>query len=137
MRHITHFLILSSALIATVGAMQPVGALGLPTSDNPMTADEKREQTRLSKAKGVSLRRESAVRRFAYAEKCEAAFEAGEPMPEVDFYIKENIGIDDDLMDMTFDEILEESARASDDEWSSDKAWKACAVKYRKRNSGS
>lgn len=128
MRFSTNTLLIAAIVAGTLAAGQPALAL---------TAEEKREQTRLSKAQGVSLRRESAVRRFAYAEKCEAAFEAGEPMPEVDFYIKEDIGIDDDLMGMTFDEILEESARASAEERSSEKAWKACVVKYRKGDGGS
>lgn len=102
-----------------------------------LTADEKREKSRLLKAKGVSLKRESAARRFTYAEKCEAAFAKGEPMPEVDFFIKEEIGIDDDLVTLTTEQILEESARASDEKRASEKAWKACVLKFRKRDEGS
>lgn len=133
MRFTTHTLLIAATVASSLAAGQPA----LAQSSVPLTADEKREKSRLTKAKGVSHRREAALRRFAYAEKCEVAFAADDPMPEIDFFFDEQIEIGDDLLAMSMDEILEESAKASDALRASEKAWKACVLEYQKRNDGS
>jgi len=128
MRFLTNTLLIAASVAITLAAGQPVLAL---------TADEKRENYRLSKARGVSLDRRSVHVRLTYAENCEAAFVAGEPMPERDLRITEEVEIDDDLIDMTIDEISVQFGIASDAYYAADRAVKDCIRKFRKRNDGS
>lgn len=128
MRITTHTLLFVATVSTTLAAGQPLFAL---------TAEEKRENFRIGKAKTVSLDRKSAEVRFAYAEKCEAAFVAGEPMPERDVRVTEEVDIDDDLMGMSVEEISEQLRLASDAFDESDKAVNDCLRKYKKRNEGS
>lgn len=128
MRFLTNTLLIAATVATTMGAGQPGLAL---------TADEKRENYRLSKARGVSLDRRSVQVRLTYAENCEAAFAASEPMPERDLRITEEVGIDEDLMGMTVEEIEEQYWLASDAYYAADRAVKDCIRKFRKRNDGS
>ncbi|MFA3919375.1 hypothetical protein [Ruegeria hyattellae] len=128
MRFPTPTLLIAATVATTLAAGQPVLAL---------TADEKREKSRLSKAWNVSMARKSAEIRFTFAEKCEAAFVADEPMPEPDLRITEEVEIDDDLIGMTVEEISEQYRLSSDAFDQSDRAVKDCIRKFRKRNDGS
>lgn len=128
MRLPTNTLLIAATVATTLAAGQPALAL---------TADEKRENSRLSKAWNVSIARKAAQLRFAFAEKCEAAFTAGEPMPEPDLRITEEIEIDDDLTSMTVEEISEQYRFSTDAFDESDRAVKDCIRKFRKRNDGS
>ena len=128
MRYPTPTLLIAATVVTTMAMGQPALAL---------TADEKREKSRLLDAERATLTRKAADVRFAYAEKCEAAFTAVEPMPEKNVRITEPVMIDDDLMEMTSEEISEQYgiAAAAFDE--SDKAVNDCLRKYKKRNDGS
>lgn len=128
MRFPTHTLLIAATVTTSLAAGHPVLAL---------TADEKREKSRLSDARRASLTRKAGEVRFAFAEKCEAAFEAGEPMPELDVRITEEIEIDHDLMSMTVEEISEQYGLASNAFSEAERAMKDCILKYRKRNVGS
>lgn len=128
MRFATPTLLIAATVATTLAAGQPAFAL---------TAAEKRENYRLGKAKTVSLERKSAEVRFAYAEICEAAFAAGEPMPERDVRISGEVEIYDDLMGMSVEQISEQLGIAAAAFRASDRAVKDCIMKYRKRNEGS
>lgn len=128
MRFIPHTLLIAATVVTTMAAGQPALAL---------TADEKRENSRLSKAWNVSIRRESAELKFKFAEKCETAFAAGEPMPERDLRITEEVEIDDDLIDMTIDEIEEQYWLASDANRAARNSMNDCIRKFKKRKDGS
>ena len=128
MRFTTQSLLIAASVATSLAASQPTLAL---------TADEKREKSRLLDARRATLTRKDAELRYAFAEKCEAAFEAGEPMPERDFRITEEVSVDDDLLVMTVEEISEQYGIASNAKRASDRAWKACVLKYRKRDEGS
>lgn len=128
MRFPTHTLLIAATVAATLAAGQPALAL---------TADEKRENFRLGKAKTVSLERRSAEVRFAYANKCEAAFAAGEPMPERDVRVTDAVEIDQDLIGMSLEEISDQFALASDAFYEANRAVNDCIRKFRKRNDGS
>ena len=128
MRFPTHTHLIAATVATSLAAGQPALAL---------TADEKRENSRLSKAWNVSIARKAAELRFAFAEKCEAALAAGEPMPEPDVRITEDVEISDDLMGMTVEEISEQFGLASDAKRASQKSMNDCILKYRKRNDGS
>lgn len=124
----TQTLLIAATVASGLAAGQPALAL---------TADEKRENSRLSKAWNVSIARKAAELRFAFAEKCEAALAAGEPMPEPDVRVTEEVEISDDLMGMTVEEISEQFGFASDAQRASQKSMNDCILKYRKRNDGS
>ncbi|WP_170419541.1 hypothetical protein [Ruegeria atlantica] len=128
MRITTHTLLIAATVATTLAVGQPALAL---------TADEKREKSRLVAAERATLTRNAADVRLAFAKKCEAAFAADEPMPEKDLRIADPVVIDDDLMGMTSEEISEQFgiAAAAFDE--SDKAVNDCLRKYGKRNEGS
>ncbi|KIC36090.1 hypothetical protein RA27_22370 [Ruegeria sp. ANG-R] len=128
MRMFTQSLLIAATVTATLAAVEPATAL---------TADEKREKYRLASARDVSLKRQAVEVRLAYAAKCEAAYAAGEPMPELDIWFESDREIDTDLVDMTIDEIYEQEDLALDAYAESERAWKACALKFRKRDSGS
>ncbi|MFY2822629.1 hypothetical protein [Ruegeria sp. MALMAid1280] len=128
MRIPTHALLIAAFVATPLAAVQPALAL---------TADEKREKSRLSDARRASLTRKAGEVRFAFAEECEAAFAAGEPMPELDVRITEEIEIDDDLMSMSVEEISEQYGLASNAFSEAERAMKDCILKYRKRNDGS
>lgn len=128
MRFTTPTLLIAATVATTLAAGQPAFAL---------TADEKRENFRVGKALEVSHARRSAEVRFAYAEKCEAAFAGNEPMPERDLRITEGVEIDEDLMGMTVEQISDQYAISSDAFYEADRAVKDCILKYRKRNDGS
>jgi hypothetical protein len=128
MRFPTSTLLIAATIATTLAAGQPSLAL---------TADEKREQSRLSKAWNVSIARKAAEVRFAFADKCDAAFAANEPMPKPDVRITEEVEIDEDLMGMTVEEISDEFGLASDAQRASQKSMNDCILKYRKRNDGS
>ena len=122
----------TNLIAATVATSLAVGQPG-----QALTADEKRENSRLSKAWNVSIKRETAELRFEFAEKCETAFAAGEPMPEPDVRITEEVKIAEDLIDMTVEEISEQYGLASDANRAARKSMNDCILKYRKRNDGS
>ncbi|MCX8953538.1 hypothetical protein OU790_08835 [Ruegeria sp. NA] len=125
-------------IAATVATTLAAGQTGTVFAEQaPMTADEKREKSRLSKAWNVSMARKSAEVRFTFSEKCEAAFEADEPMPEPDLRVTEEVEIDDDLMGMTVEQISEQYGLSSDAFDEADRAVKDCIRKFRKRNDGS
>lgn len=128
MRFTTQTLLIAATITTSLVASQPALAL---------TADEKREKSRLLDARRATLTRKDAEVRYAFAERCEAAFEAGEQMPERDFRITEEVTVDDDLLVMTVEEISEQYGIASNAKRASDRAWKACVLKYRKRDEGS
>ena len=128
MRLPTHTLLIAATVATTLAAGQPAAAL---------TADEKREEFRLGKALTVSRTRKRAEVRNAYAERCEAAFDAGEPMPEPDVRITEEIEIDEDLMGMAVEEISKQYGLASDANREARKLMNDCIRKFRKRNDGS
>lgn len=128
MRFPTTTFLIAATVATTLAAGQPAFAL---------TADEKRENFRIGKAREVSRTRRSASVRLAFAEKCEAAFVADEPMPERNFRITEEVTVNEDLMDMTLDEITEQFWIASDAFYEADRAVKVCVHKFRKRNDGS
>lgn len=102
-----------------------------------MTADEIREKNRVLFAKQISWRRKAAEVGLAYAEKCEAAFAAGDPMPEFDISVTEEVSIDADLADMSYEELQNQSSLASQAKRDSVKAWKTCFFKFRQQDSGS
>jgi hypothetical protein len=134
MRFTTPTILIAAIVSTTFSAGQP----GIAIADqSPLTADQKREKSRLSEAWNVSITRRTAEVRFAYAEKCEAAFAAGEPMPEPDIRITEEVETDDDLVDMTMELLSEQHRLASDAFYESDRAMKDCIRKFRKRNDGS
>ena len=128
MRFPINTLLIAATVATSLAAGQLLSAL---------TDDEKRENFRLGKAKTVSLERRSAEVRFAYAEKCEAAFAAVEPMPERDVRVTGTVEIDQDLMGMSLEEISEQFALASDAFYEADRAVNGCIRKFRKRNDGS
>lgn len=128
MRITTHTLLAAATVVSSLALAQPAVAL---------TADEKREKSRLLDARRATVTRKNAEVRFAYAERCEAAFIAGETMPEPDFRFTEEVTIDEDLLGMSVPEISEQYGLASNAKRASDRAWKACVLKYRKRDSGS
>lgn len=125
-------------IAATVATTLAAGHSSTAFADQvPLTADQKREKSRLSDAWNVSATRRTAEVRFGYAEECEAAFAAGEPMPEPDLRITEEIETDEDVLEMTVEEISEQYGLASNAFYESDKAVKDCIRKFRKRNDGS
>ena len=137
MRIPTHTMLITATLAAALAAGQPASAQSQSQSSAPLTADEKRENSRLSKAWNVSIDRKSVELRVAYAETCEAAFDADEPMPEPDLRITEEVEIDNDLMNMTMEEISEQFGIVSNAFYVADRAVKDCIRKFRKRNDGS
>ncbi|WP_162946887.1 hypothetical protein, partial [Ruegeria sp. EL01] len=93
---------------ATVATTLAAGYSGAAFADQPpLTADQKRENTRLSDARRAARTQRRAAVWSAYAEKCEAAFEEGELMPEKDLRITGELVIDDDLLEMTSEAISE------------------------------
>ena len=125
-------------IAATVATTLATGHPGTAFADQaPLTADQKREQSRLFAAKRVARTQRNAEVWSAYAEKCEAAFEAGEPMPEKDLRVTGELVIDDSLLEMTSEEISEQYGLASDAFGASRAAISACERQYRKRNDGS
>jgi len=128
MRFTIHAILMAATIATSPVVAEPTVAL---------TADEKREKARLLDARRATLTRKDAELRNAFVEKCEAAFEAGEPMPEKSFRITGEVTIDDDLVNMTVEGISEQYGIASDLKRASDKAWKACVLKYRQRDTGS
>ncbi len=128
MRFPTTTFVIAATVATTVATGQPAVAL---------TADEKREQSRLLDAERTTLFRKKAEVMNAYTDKCEAAFAAGEPMPERDIRITETIVIDDDLLEMTVEEISEQFGLASDATREARNAMNDCMRKFQKRNDGS
>lgn len=137
MRTPTLTMLITATLAAALAAGQPASAQSQTQSSVPLTADEKRENSRLSKAWNVSHTRKSVEVRFTYSEKCEAALAAGEPMPEPDLRITEEVEIDNDLINMTIEELSEQFGIASDSFYVADRAVKDCIRKFRKKNGGS
>lgn len=127
MRNSTHALLIAVFVATSLAAGQPAFAL----------TQEQIEELRLLDAKRASRTRKEAAVRFAYAEKCETAFSAGEPMPERDLRLTETVEIDEDLMGMSVEEISAEYGIASDGFYEADRAVNACIRKFRKRNDGS
>lgn len=128
MRFTTPALLIAATLATSLATGQPALAL---------TAEEKREQSRMLDAERATLTRKAAEVRFAYAEKCEAAFTAGKPMPEKNVRITDPVVIDDDLMEMTSEEISEQFGLASDAFRESQRSVNDCLRKFKKRNEGS
>lgn len=128
MRIPTTTFLIAATVASTLAAGQPALAL---------TAEEKREEFRLGKALTVSRTRKRAEVRNDYAEKCEVAFASGEPMPEPDVHITEEVEIDDDLLGMTVEEISDQYGLASDANREARKMMNECILKFRKRDEGS
>ena len=129
MRYPTHTLLIAATVATTLATGQPGLAL---------TADEKRENSRLADAKRATITRKMADVRFNYAEECEAAFAAGQPMPKKDVRVTDPEGIDKDLMGMSVEQISEQFGIASEQFRKSDRAVNDCVRKYRKKgNDGS
>ncbi|MEP3332238.1 hypothetical protein [Sedimentitalea sp.] len=144
MRFATHTLLIAVTVAATVATWQPSFALGVPGSDQaPLNAEEnEKRKARLKKdgrilsAERASLTRKMAAVRFAYVEKCEAAFVAGEPMPEKDVRTTGPVVIDEDLIEMTLEEISEQFGLASEAFKISRDAVNDCLRKYVKKRKG-
>lgn len=127
MRITTHTVLIAATVAIALTTGQPAMAL----------TEEQIENMRLLDAKRVARYRQATTVRLAYAETCEAAFAANEPMPEKDVRLKDPIEIGDDLMEMTREEISEQFGLASAAFRESDKAINDCVRKYKKRNEGS
>ena len=129
MRFTTQTVLITATVATTMATGQPALAL---------TADEKREQSRLVAAERATLFRKKADVIATYSNKCEAAFAAGDPMPERDIRITDPVGIDEDLMAMSSEEISEQFGIASDATREARRAMNDCIQKYRKKgNDGS
>ncbi len=113
-----------SILIASAWFVVPDPAYAL--------SPEQIEDLRLLDAMSVTRTRYSAAAHLAYAKECEAAFVIGEPIPFSD--IRSSVDeIDEDLLEMTSEEILQQSGDAFDLFWDAQQAIRDCELKYRKR----